>query len=99
LIIGSGNPTPYDLHALVVLCGLALVLLVGAIFGSSWSSGMATLVRWGTVIAAVLIMGAVFLLTPSTSGIIGAARLLTLWPALAACIVFFLIWTWRSGRV
>jgi hypothetical protein len=99
MILGSGNPTPYDLHALVALCLLALVLLIGAVVGPNWVSGLAPLLRRGAALAALLIMAAVFFLTPTTNGIVGAGRLLTLWPAFAACIVFFLIWSWRSGRL
>lgn len=99
MILGSGNPTPYDLYALAALCLLALVLLVGAIVGPGWVSGMAPLVRRGAVLLALLVMAVVLFVTPTANGIVGAGRLLTLWPALAACLVFFLIWSWRSGRL
>ena len=98
MILGSGNPTPYDLYALAALCLLALILLLGAIFGPGWASGLASAVRWGSAVLAVAIMVTVLLVTPTTDGIVGAGRLLTLWPALATCIVFFLVWSWRVAR-
>jgi len=39
----------------------------------------------------------VHVVTPTTNGIIGAARLLFIWPAVALMVVSYLIWSWRAG--
>ncbi len=95
MIIGSSNSTPYDLPATVGLCLVALVLLVGSLLGPSWTSTLATVVRWGAIVLAGIILATVHLLTPTPDGIVGAARLLMLWPTAAATLVLFLVWTWR----
>lgn len=56
------------------------------------------MVRWGAVILAVLIVAAVLILTPTTSGAVGAGRLMTLWPAALLTVGLFLIWSWRIGH-
>lgn len=98
-MLGSGNPTPYDIPALIALCVLALVLLVGCFLGSAWPVSSANFVRRGAMILAALILGAVLVATPTTGGIVGAARLLTLWPAALANAILFAIWSWRAGQL
>lgn len=98
MMLGSGDPTPYDMPALVALCLLAALMLVGCIMGQEWQSLSATMVRRGAVILAVLILAAVLILTPTTSGIVGAGRLVTLWPAALSIVALFLLWSWRVGR-
>ncbi|MBK8038328.1 MAG: hypothetical protein IPK22_14535 [Verrucomicrobiaceae bacterium] len=39
-MLGSGNPTPYDLPAIIVLVLLGLTLLNGAILGPRWGNGV-----------------------------------------------------------
>ena len=98
MMLGSGDPTPYDMPALVVLCLLAALMLVGCIMGQEWQSLSATVVRWGDVILALLILAVVLIVTPATSGIVGAGRLVTLWPAALSIVALFLIWSWRIGH-
>jgi hypothetical protein len=57
------------------------------------------LFRRGAMGLAVLLLGAVLIITPTTSGTVGAGRLLTLFPAAAAVAVLFLIWSWRIGHL
>lgn len=99
MMLGSGDPTPYDMLALIALCILALALLVGCIMGPAWPAPSANLVRRGAMILAALILGAVLVVTPTTNGIVGAARLLTLWPAALANAILFAIWSWRAGQL
>lgn len=98
-MIGSGNPAPYDLLVFIALCLLALVLLVGAIIGLRWSSNGAAIVRYGSLILSFLIVTVVYWLWPTTNAFVGAGRLVTLWPAVAANVVFFLAWSWRIGHL
>jgi hypothetical protein len=98
MMLGSGDPTPFDEYALIALCLLATALLVGCILGPRWVSKSATLLRWGAAMLATLIFAAVLVLTPTTSGIVATGRLLTLWPAAIAVAVLFLIWSWRLGH-
>ena len=98
MMLGSGDPTPYDMPVLVVLCLLAALMLVGCIVGQEWQSLSATVVRWGAVILAVFIVAGVLIITPTISGIVGAGRLLTLWPAALSIVALFLIWSWRIGH-
>ena len=96
-MLGSGNPTPYDLPAIIVLGLLGLTLLIGAILGPRWSSEAAILTRWSAAVVSVLLLAAVHRLTPTPNGIVGAFRLITLWPAFAANMLLFALWTWRVG--
>ena len=97
-MLGSGDPTPLDGYALVALCLLTITLLVGCILGPRWVSLTATVVRYGAMLAAALIVAGVLVLTPSTSGIVSAGRIVTLWPAAIAAAVLFLAWSWRLGH-
>jgi hypothetical protein len=97
-MLGSGDPTPYDGYALVLLGVLAAVLLFGAIAGTNWASAWASYIRWGAMLAALTVLGLVLLVTPTLNGIGGAGRMLTLWPAAGACVVLFLFWSWRVGH-
>ena len=98
-MFGSGNPTPYDIPLIVVLVVLAIVMFVGASIGSTWSPSTATLVRRGSMFVAVVAIAAVHIVTPTTNGIMGAARMLFVWPAIAFTVVAFLVWSWRVGRL
>jgi hypothetical protein len=94
-MLGSGNPTPYDVPAIIVLVLFGLTLLTGAILGPRWSGDAATLTRWSSAMVSALLLAAGHHLTPTTNGIIGAGRLITLWPAFAANMLLFALWTWR----
>jgi hypothetical protein len=94
-MIGSGNPTPYDVPAIIALVLLGLILLTGAILGPRWSSEAAILTRWSAAVVSILLLAAVHRLTPTPNGIIGADRLITLWPAFAANMLLFALWSWR----
>jgi hypothetical protein len=98
MMTGSGDPTPFDGYAILGLCLLATALLVGCVLGPRWESSTATLVRWGALCLAVAITAAVLTLTPTMNGVVGAGRLLTLWPATIAAVVLFLVWSWRLGH-
>lgn len=97
-MLGSGNPTPYDGYALAILGVLAAVLLVGAVVGTRLTAAWAGHLRWGAVLASLAVLGAVLLFTPTTNAIVGAGRMLTLWPTTFGCVVFFLLWSWRIGH-
>jgi len=98
-MLGSGNTTPYDFSVLIALGALAIVLLAGCVLGQSWPAPSGTFVRRGAIILALLLVAAVYVVTPSPSGIEGAARMLTLWPALGVNALLFAIWSWRVGQV
>jgi hypothetical protein len=98
MMLGSGNPTPFDEYALVALCVLATALLVGCILGPRWVSQSATVVRWGALVLATLIVAALLVVTPSSAAVVAAGRLFTLWPATIAVIFLFLVWSWRLGH-
>jgi hypothetical protein len=98
-MLGSGNPTPYDIPLLVLLAALALVLFIGAGTANAWSPTTATLVRRGAMVVAIGTTVLVHVVTPTTNGIIGAARMLFIWPALALTVIAFLVWSWRVGRL
>lgn len=98
-MLGAGDPTPYDLQALALLVVLALVLLAGCVFGPGWSPEVGRRVRWTVLVLAAVIVLAVSLVTPTGNGIVGAGRLLTLWPAAALNLLLFVVWSWRAGRL
>lgn len=96
-MFGSGNPTPYDTPLFVLLVVLALLLIAGAVTATSWSPSTATIVRRGAALVAIAATVIVFRVTPTTNGIIGAARVLFIWPALAVSAIAYLVWSWRAG--
>lgn len=95
IMIGSGNPTPYDAPALVALVLLCLILLFGCILGPRWDGDAAAITRWSAAVISVLVLAAVHGLTPTPSGLIGAGRLVTLWPVFVVNLLLFIFWTWR----
>ena len=97
-MLGAGNPTPLDGYAVVALCVLAAILLFGFLIGPKWTSNIANWVRWGALVLSAVVLVAVLLVTPTTSGIIGAGRMLSLYPAAIAVVVLFLAWCWRIGH-
>ena len=98
-MLGSGNTTPYDFPVLIALGAFAILLLVGCFLGQGWPSPSGTIVRRGAIILALLLVAVVYVVTPSPSGIEGAARMLTLWPALGVNALLFAIWSWRVGQL
>jgi hypothetical protein len=98
-MLGSGNPTPYDIPLAVFLALIALLLLGGAITASSWSPSVAALVRRVAVLVAVAAFAVVMIVTPTTNGIIGAGRVLFVWPPLALAVIGYLVWSWRVGSL
>ena len=96
-MFGSGNPAPYDIPLIVVLVLLAILMFVGASVGSMWAPSTATLVRRGTMLVAIIAIAAVHIATPTTNGIMGAARMLFVWPAIALAVIAFAVWSWRAG--
>ena len=98
-MFGSGNPTPYDIPLLVFLVVIAIVLFIGAGTASSWPPPTATLVRRGAMVIAIAATVLVHVVTPTTNGIMGAARMLFIWPAIALAVIGFLVWSWRAGRL
>ena len=98
-MFGSGDPTPYDFPLIFFLVALAIVMFVGASVGSTWSPSTATLVRRGSMIVAIIAIVAVHIITPTTNGIVGAGRIMFLWPAIALAVIAFLVWSWRVGRL
>ena len=98
-MLGSGDPTPYDFGLVLLLLGLAVLLAVGAMTTGLWSPGTAAAVRRGAVLLAVCATAVVLVRTPTTNGMIGAGRVITVWPALAAAALAYLAWSWRAGRL
>jgi len=98
-MLGSGDPTPYDLPALVFLVICAAILLAGSAVGGGWSPRLASGLRRGPLVAATAVMAAVLVVTPTRDGIVGAGRMLTIWPAFALVAVLFIVWTLRAGRL
>jgi hypothetical protein len=98
-MLGSGDPTPYDLPAagLLVLC--AAVLLAGSLLGSLWPPVLATVLRRGALLVSTVATVVVLAAWPTRSGVVGAGRLLTIWPAYAAVVVLFVAWSIRAGRL
>ena len=96
-MFGSGNPAPYDIPLIVVLVLLAILMFVGASVGSMWAPSTATLVRRGTMLVAIIAVAAVHIVTPTTNGIMGAARMLFVWPAIVLAVIAFAVWSWRAG--
>lgn len=98
-MLGSGDPTPYDFPLLALLALAIVVFVAGAIFGGSWSPGMATGIRRGVAALAVLGIVAVMVLTPTRTGTVGAGRIITIFPAFGLAMIVFAVWSWRAGRI
>jgi len=98
-MFGSGNPTPYDIPLIVFLVAIGILMLVGAATHASWSPTTATLVRRGAAIVGLIAVVVVHRVTPTTNGIIGAARVLFVWPAIAFAVIGFAVWSWKVGRI
>jgi len=98
-MLGSGNPTPYDLPLIGLLVVIAVLLFAGSATASAWSPATATIVRRGGLLLAVAATAVVMVVTPTTNGIIGAGRVLMVWPAFGATVLGYLIWSWRAGRL
>jgi hypothetical protein len=98
-MLGSGDPTPYDLPLVALLAVCVAVLLAGSILGAGWPSALANVLRRGALVIAVSSTTVVLLVWPTRSGVVGAGRLLTIWPALATAVVLFVVWTVRAGRL
>jgi hypothetical protein len=96
-VFGSGDPTPYDFPLIFLLVLLAILMFVGASIGNTWSPSTATLVRRGSMLVAIIAIAAVHIITPTTNGIVGAGRIMFLWPAIALAAIAFLVWSWRAG--
>jgi len=98
-MLGSDDPTPFDGYAFLALCVMALVLLAGCVAGPRWTTAAAQWVRWGALLLSALVLSVVLIVTPTTSGVTGAGRLLTLYPVGAVVGVLFLAWSRRLGRL
>ena len=98
-MLGSSDPTPYDLPAALILVVCSVVLLVGFFFGASWPSVISAGIRRGILLLALLLLIGLHLVTPTRSGIVGAGRLLTLWPAGLLVFLLFSAWCIRAGRL
>lgn len=98
-MFGSGNPTPYDIPLIVLLVALGTLLLIGAATTASWSPTTGTVVRRGAMLVAIAAIAVVHIVTPTTNGIIGAARVLFVWPPIALTVIGFLVWSWRAGHL
>ena len=98
-MIGSGDPTPFDFSLLTLLAILAIVLIAGAIAGPGWTSGLATTVRRSGALVATCALIAVLVMTPTRNGMVGAGRVLTIFPAFLVVVLAFLVWSWRAGRL
>jgi len=99
MILGSSDPTPYDLTGVVVLAACGAVLLLGVLTGPSWTPVIATITRRGLFAVAALVFIAILVLTPTRNGVIGAGRLLSIWPIFILDGILFGLWSWRAGRL
>jgi hypothetical protein len=99
LVIGSGDPTPFDFPLLALFAILTIVLIAGAVAGPGWHSGLATTLRRGGLVLAACALAAVLVITPTRNGIVGAGRMLTIFPAFALVALSFIAWSWRTGRL
>jgi hypothetical protein len=98
-MLGSGDPTPYDARLVVLLVVLAVVLGIGAGTAGMWSPGLAAWIRRGAVLLGLGVTAGVLVRTPTTNGIVGAGRMISVWPALGVAVVAYLVWSWRAGRL
>ncbi len=98
-MLGSGDPTPYDFPLVGLLVCCAALLLAGSILGAGWASSLATALRRGSLAVAIAGTAVVLIVWPTRDGIVGAGRLLTIWPALAVVVVLFIVWSVRAGRL
>jgi hypothetical protein len=98
-MLGSGDPTPYDFHLVGLLAICAAVLLAGSIMGAGWSASLAAWLRRGALAVAIASTAAVLIAWPTRDGIVGAGRLLTIWPAMAIVVALFIVWSLRAGRL
>jgi hypothetical protein len=99
MILGFSDPTPYDLFGAFVLAACAVGLVAGLLTGPSWSLPLATITRRGLLLVVCLVPAVILLLTPTRSAVVGAGRLLTLWPLFIVDLLLFAAWSWRAGRL
>ena len=98
-MFGSGNPTPYDIPLICLLGALAVLMFIGAASTWSWTPATATMVRRGALLLGIAATVIVHVVTPTTNGIIGAGRVLFVWPAIALAVIAYLVWSWRAGSL
>jgi hypothetical protein len=98
-VLGSGDPTPYDFPLLVLFGLIALVFITGAIAGAAWPATIAMALRRGGLLFAICALAAVLVISPTQNGIVGAGRILTIWPAFAIVVITFIAFSWRAGRL
>jgi len=97
-MLGSGNPTPFDIGAFMVLSCMAVLLLLGVMLDEDCLAGKGDLLRRSMIILSTMLFVLVLVVYPTTNGMVGAGRLMTLWPAFLLNLILFLIWSWRSGK-
>ncbi len=98
-MLGSGDPTPYDAGLVLLLLALAVLLSMGAVTAGHWSPAVAAAIRRGAVLLAVCATAVVLVRTPTRNGMVGAGRVISVWPALAVTTLAYLAWSWRAGRL
>jgi hypothetical protein len=98
-MLGSGDPTPYDAGLVLLLLALAVLLAVGAVTAGQWSPGAGAAARRSALVLAVCATAIVLVRTPTRNGMVGAGRAISVWPALAATALAYLVWSWRAGRL
>ena len=96
-MLGSGDPTPYDIPAAIALGMLALLALIGCFAGNRWSPEWVIPLRYFCLGLALAIVALVYILTPTPNGIAGAGRIFMLWLPLAANLLLIALWFWRSS--
>jgi hypothetical protein len=97
-MLGTGNPAPYDAALIALLLALALLLAIGTATAGAWQPATAAWVRRGALLLGGAATVFVFSRTPTSNGIVGAGRMLTVWPALGALLIAYVAWSWRAGR-
>ena len=88
-MLGSSDTTPLDLAVTCIPIACSVILGVGVVYGGSWPASVGAGVRRSTLLIAVLLFVAAHVLHPTRSGIVGAGRLVTLWPTGLLFVLLF----------
>jgi hypothetical protein len=99
MILGNAISTRYDWPLFLFLVALAAILLIGAVSAPGWSVLAASIVRRTAIGLAIVSTALLYIRYPTPDGMVGVARVVTIWAALAGDALFYGIWAWRAGRL
>ena len=57
------------------------------------------IVMFAALLVGIAATVVVRVVTPTTNGIIGAGRVLFVWPAIALAVIAYVVWSWRAGSL